>query len=234
LPLINIKHDTAAIFPARTRGYGPPNFNRFHVMSLTRRAFVILGAGASLSACASIGISSNVPAGNTTPQELTQAAIVAAINEARRINGNHKPLAYNTALEAAARTQANLMAQKDTLAHDVGLTLRQRTDAAGYHGAVGENIAGGQQTLQQAIEGWLNSPGHRATLLSDKFVEFGLAVARVPAGSTSRYGIYWCFIAGGPVAAWFPTGTMQDIGGSPEDGQKHDSLSITGGAGLSG
>src|SRR6185503_20198155 len=94
------------------------------------------------------------------------------------------------------------MAQKDTLAHDVGLTLRQRTDAAGYHGAVGENIAGGQQTLQQAIEGWLNSPGHRATLLSDKFVEFGLAVARVAPDRKSRYGIYWCFIAGGPVAAW--------------------------------
>jgi uncharacterized protein YkwD len=69
-------------------------------------------------------------------------------------------------------------------------------------GAVGENIAGGQQTLQQAIEGWLNSPGHRATLLSDKFTEFGLAVAHVPAGRESRYGTYWCFIAGGPFSAW--------------------------------
>ncbi|HVX72555.1 MAG TPA: CAP domain-containing protein, partial [Devosia sp.] len=69
-------------------------------------------------------------------------------------------------------------------------------------GAVGENIAGGQQTLQQAIEGWLNSPGHRATLLSDKFTEFGLAVAHVPTGQKSRYGTYWCFIAGGPFSAW--------------------------------
>jgi uncharacterized protein YkwD len=177
-------------------------------MTVTRRAFIILGAGFSLSACASIGLSTNVPSGSTAPQQLTQGAILAAVNEARRINGGHKPMTYNTALEAAARSQANLMAQKDILAHDLGVKLRERVTTAGYVGAVGENIAGGQQTLQQAIEGWLNSPGHRATLLSDKFVEFGLAVAHVPSGHKSRYGIYWCFIAGGPFAAWQTTVTL--------------------------
>ncbi len=200
-------------------------------MSITRRAFIIAGAGASLSACASIGLSTNVPSGATTPVQLTQASILAAVNEARRINGNHAPMAYNGMLEIAARSQANLMAQKDQLAHNLGVTLRERVDAAGYHGAVGENIAGGQQTLQQAIEGWLNSPGHRATLLSDKFTEFGLAVARVGGGRKSRYGIYWCFIAGGSFAAWqggvdklnAPAATTTTTGG--------DSLTITGGAG---
>jgi uncharacterized protein YkwD len=176
-------------------------------MTITRRAFVILGAGATLSGCASIGLGTIVPTGATTPVELTEDSILAAVNEARRANGGHKPMTYNLALEAAARSQANLMAQKDTLAHDLGVKLRERVDTAGYKGAVGENIAGGQQTIQQAIEGWLNSPGHRATLLSDKFVEFGLAVARVPAGTKSRYGIYWCFIAGGPFSAWMNTAT---------------------------
>ena len=169
-------------------------------MSISRRAFLIVGAGASLSACASFG--TTVPSGITKPQQLTQESILAAVNEARRINGGHKPLTYNVALEAAARSQANLMAGKDQLAHNLGLTLRERVTAAGYDGAVGENIAGGQQSLQQAIEGWLNSPGHRATLLSDKFTEFGLAAAYVPSGRKSRYGIYWCFIAGGPYSAW--------------------------------
>lgn len=172
-------------------------------MPITRRAFIIAGTGASLSACASIGgFGTAVPGGATTPQDLTQASMLGAVNEARRINGGHKPLTYNVALEAAARSQANLMASKDTLAHNLGVTLRERVTAAGYIGAVGENIAGGQQTLQQAIEGWLNSPGHRATLLSDKFTEFGLAVARVGGGRKSRYGIYWCFIAGGSFEAW--------------------------------
>lgn len=171
-------------------------------MSVTRRAFLVLGAGVSLGACASIGLTTNVPSGATAPQQLSQSSILAAINEARRINGGHPPLAYNVALEAAARSQANLMAQKDTLAHDLGVKLRERVTTAGYVGAVGENIAGGQQTIEQAIEGWLNSPGHRSTLLSDKFTEFGLAVTRVGAGRKSRYGIYWCFIAGGSFEAW--------------------------------
>lgn len=196
-------------------------------MPITRRAVLVLGAGASLSACASIGgFGTNVPAGATAPQQLTQASILAAVNEARRINGNHAPMRYNTALEAAARSQANLMAEKDTLAHDLGVTLRERVTAAGYAGAVGENIAGGQSTLQQAIEGWLNSPGHRATLLSDKFTEFGLAVAHVPAGRNSRYGIYWCFIAGGSFAAWMPGTSTKAV---PAAAGQQDSLTVSGG-----
>jgi uncharacterized protein YkwD len=167
---------------------------------INRRAFIVLGAAASLSGCASFG--SIVPGGATLPNELSQANILAAVNAARRANGGHRPLAYNTALEAAARAQANEMAARDQLAHNLGSTLRERVSAAGYNGAVGENIAGGQQTLEQAIEGWLNSPGHRSTLLSDKFTEFGLAAARVGGGRKSRFGIYWCFIAGGSFEAW--------------------------------
>ncbi len=167
--------------------------------SLSRRAFLVAGTGLALGACASGGI---VPKGATSPQQLSQGSMLTAINAARAANGGHRPMRYNTALETAARTQVRLMVEKDQLAHDVGMKLRERVTAAGYRGAVGENLAGGQQTLEQAIEGWLNSPGHRATLLSDKFVEFGLAVARVPAARKSRYGIYWCFIAGGPFEAW--------------------------------
>jgi uncharacterized protein YkwD len=166
-----------------------------------RRALLALGVGLLLSACASIG-PSIVPRGATTPPELTQASILTAINAARQGNGGHKPMSYNAQLEAACKTQLGLMVEKDRLEHNLGLTPRQRTDQQGYRGAIGENLAGGQRTLEGAIEGWLNSPGHRATLLSDKFVEFGLAVAPVPAERNSRYGIYWCFIAGGPVSAW--------------------------------
>jgi uncharacterized protein YkwD len=194
-------------------------------MSITRRAFLFVGAGATLSACASIGITTNVPVGHTTPQQLSPDTILAAINEARRINGNHRPMAYSMALETAARSQANLMAQKDSLAHNLGVTLRERVRAAGYIGAVGENIAGGQTSLQQAIEGWLNSPGHRATLLSDRFVEFGLAQAHTATSVKSRYGNYWCFIAGGPVSAW--------LGGTGVPPEPSDSLTVDGGVNLS-
>jgi uncharacterized protein YkwD len=94
------------------------------------------------------------------------------------------------------------MAARDTLSHNLGVTLRQRVTNAGYAGAVGENVAGGQSTPDQAISGWLASPAHRDTLLSTKFEEFGLAVATVPAEKNSKYGVYWAFIAGGPFEAW--------------------------------
>jgi uncharacterized protein YkwD len=166
-------------------------------MYLTRRSLLVLGS-AFLAGC-----SAAIPPapGATGPSQLTQAGIVAAINGTRKRNGK-PPLRYNSHLEAAARSQADLMARKDRLSHDLGVTLRERVTEAGYDGAVGENVAGGQQTLEQAIQGWLASPGHRDTLLSTKFTEFGLAVARVPAGHKSRYGTYWAFIAGGPFEAW--------------------------------
>jgi uncharacterized protein YkwD len=172
-------------------------------MSRLRSGLMILATTTLLAACSSIV--PPAPGPNSTagaPMQLSQGTILAAINGTRAANGK-PPLRYNVSLEAAARSQANLMAAKDTLSHDLGVTLRQRVTNAGYEGAVGENVAGGQATLDQAIAGWLASPAHRETLLSTKFQEFGLAVASVPANRKSRYRVYWAFIAGGPFEAWY-------------------------------
>ena len=166
--------------------------------SLSRRGFLVLGAAGVLSACSPAG---PPPGASTSPAELSTAAIVAAVNGVRKANGR-PALTYNKRLEDAARSQARLMASRDQLSHDLGVTLRQRVTAAGYDGAVGENVAGGQKTLEQAIQGWLDSPTHRDTFLSSRFTEFGLAVASVPNGKKSRYGTYWAFIAGGSFDAW--------------------------------
>jgi uncharacterized protein YkwD len=165
--------------------------------AFSRRQFCAFGAAALLSGCTA----AMTPSGATRPGELSQSAIIAAINGTRARNGK-PPLRYNAQLEAAARSQANLMAQKDTLSHDLGVTLRQRVTTAGYLGAVGENVAGGQKSIEQAIQGWLDSPAHRNTLLSTRFTEFGLAVASVGPDRKSRYGTYWAFIAGGSFEAW--------------------------------
>ena len=170
-------------------------------MEFSRRGFIVLGAMGLLSACTGTGVPIK---GATTPGQLSTATIIAKINETRRLNGR-KPWAYNPQLASAARTQANLMASKDQLSHDLGQTLRERVTAAGYMGAVGENVAGGHRTIEQAISGWLASPGHRNTLLSEKFTEFGLAYAHVGGGRKSRYGVYWALIAGGSFDAWRAT-----------------------------
>jgi uncharacterized protein YkwD len=171
------------------------------LMLLQRRRFFALAGISLLGACTSIVPPAPAPGPSPGPSQLTRDAIISAINRTRAANGR-PPLKYNTQLETAARSQANLMASKDQLSHNLGVTLRERVRAAGYYGAVGENVAGGQTTLDQAIQGWLNSPAHREALLSTRFVEFGLAAASVAPGVKSRYKIYWAFIAGGPFEAW--------------------------------
>lgn len=164
----------------------------------SRRQFLAAGtafaATGLLAACSSF-----VPDGATAPAQLSQAVIVEKINATRRANGR-APLRYSRILEQAARNQANLMAAKNTLSHDLGSTLRERVTAAGYIGAVGENVAGGHKTLESAIEGWLNSPSHRNTLLSPNFSEFGLAAAR--AGNGGRPKNYWAIVLGGDANLW--------------------------------
>ena len=164
------------------------------MLKTTRRSFLVLGAAAALTACsATIPM---LPKGGSTPETLSDAEILAAINAVRKANGA-PAWTYSDRLESAARSQARLMAQKNTLSHDLGVTLRQRVTAAGYLGAVGENVAKGYTNLQGAIEGWMNSSGHRSTLLNAKFTEFGLAVARGPGGK-----LYWAMIAGGSFEPW--------------------------------
>lgn len=164
-------------------------------MTLSRRAFVLFGGAMALSGCSSFA-KTVAPAGATSPAALTVERITSEINGTRKHYGAH-PLAYNYTLDAAARTHVELMAAQDTMSHELGGTLRERVTAAGYYGAVGENLAQGQKTLEAAIAGWLDSSSHRETLLNNKFAEFGLAVA-----TDSKGRPYWAFITGGPFEAW--------------------------------
>lgn len=156
---------------------------------MDRRWFLAAG----LSAVGLAGCSSFVPEGATAPPAVTREVILARINEVRAAN-HVKPLHYDTRLEAAARRQADLMAKYDRIAHELGSSLRDRVSAAGYHEAVGENLAGGQKTLEAAIAGWLASPSHRRTMLHPYFTEFGFAVVTRP---DSTWKVYWATVYGG-------------------------------------
>ena len=156
---------------------------------MDRRLFLAGGLAASvLSSCSSF-----VPEGATTPATSSRTVVLAKLNEVRAANGI-RPLTYDTRLEAAARRQAELMAEQDSIAHELGESLRSRVSAAGYHEAVGENLAGGQKTLEKAIAGWLDSPSHRGTMLNPKFTEVGFAVISKP---DTKWKVFWATIYGG-------------------------------------
>ena len=52
--------------------------------------------------------------------------------------------------------------------------------------SAGENIAMGQTSPQQVMEGWMNSSGHRANILNTSYTKIGVGIAR---NSSGRY--YW-------------------------------------------
>ncbi len=163
---------------------------------MDRRVFLAGACAFGLAGCSSF-----VPEGATSPAAATRDLVLDKINQVRAANFV-KPLHYDVRLEVAARRQAGLMAARDSISHELGESLRARVSAAGYHQAVGENLAGGQQTLEAAIQGWLKSPSHRATMLNPKFTEFGFAVVTRP---DSKWKVYWATIYGGDTARFLAT-----------------------------
>ena len=66
--------------------------------------------------------------------------------------------------------------------------MRDRALRAGYKWrTIGENIASGQRTAQEAVQGWLDSPGHCANIMNAAFAEMGVGYAVNPARGT----LYW-------------------------------------------
>lgn len=56
-------------------------------------------------------------------------------------------------------------------------TIDSRAIAFGYpFTKVGENLAAGQLSVEEVMEAWMASPGHRANILDPDFTEIGLAV----------------------------------------------------------
>ncbi|MEV0476641.1 CAP domain-containing protein, partial [Streptomyces prunicolor] len=56
---------------------------------------------------------------------------------------------------------------------------------------IGENIACGQRTATEVVEGWMNSPGHRANILKPDFTHIGIGFA-----GGGQMGTYWTQLFG--------------------------------------
>lgn len=107
------------------------------------------------------------------------AELLAAHNAIRAANGLGS-LSANGNLAAAAQAHANDISRTGNLSHagSGGTAPEDRIVAAGYPfgppgSAVGENLAGGQPEVAQAMDGWMNSPPHRANILQPLFDEVG-------------------------------------------------------------
>lgn len=113
-----------------------------------------------------------------------EAAVRQGINQVRQKNGL-QPLQNNDKLAQVARNYSRQMAQKKFFSHTGadGSTLPDRVSAGGItYWMVGENLftsTNVARPIPAAIEGWMNSPGHRANILRPVFRETGVGIWRV-------------------------------------------------------
>lgn len=133
-------------------------------------------------------------------------SLLAQVNAARakpRMCGYRRfaaarPLTWSNALGTAAQGHSRAMATENYFAHQDpdGATSYDRARMAGYRGRqVGENIAAGQGSPNQAMQSWLASPGHCANLMNPMFTQVGAAYAT---NTRSDLGIYWTMMFGAP------------------------------------
>jgi uncharacterized protein YkwD len=120
-----------------------------------------------------------------------ESEIMGLVNQ-ERARAGQQPLKFSPRLAVVARGHSYDMAMRHYLAHrsPEGAAPADRIGGVGIaYRTVGENIymddyaePGG--VPRRAIQGWLNSPGHHANLVSDKFTETGIGIARSAAGGT--------------------------------------------------
>jgi uncharacterized protein YkwD len=111
--------------------------------------------------------SGGAPSGGTGGSSGTETAVVSLTNAERAKHGC-KALRIDQRLVVAARKHSADMAANGYFDHTSrnGDSPWKRMEDAGYDSPGAENIAKGYPTASAVVEGWMNSPGHRANILN--------------------------------------------------------------------
>ncbi|MEO0407935.1 MAG: CAP domain-containing protein [Cyanobacteria bacterium P01_A01_bin.135] len=127
------------------------------------------------------------------------ADVLRLTNEFRAKNGR-APLTANAELDATAAAHSKDMAEQDYFSHTGkdGSKPWDRAEDFGYEArSMGENIAAGQRTPEQVVQGWINSPGHRANLLNTSYTELGVGYYLLENDTGQvNYQRYWTQVFG--------------------------------------
>ena len=100
--------------------------------------------------------------------------VVELVNEERAKAGlNPLTLQKNITEAAQVRAIETVTSFSHTRPDGRHFTTALKESGVSYRGA-GENIAWGQKTPEQVMNGWMNSAGHRANILNEKYTSIGV------------------------------------------------------------
>jgi hypothetical protein len=163
--LLALKH---AFIPHHHNDYKPHFFREYSIAAILATIIILFG----LSAGTSLYIK------NTDMIATVLPAVLADLTNEARVANNQLALRRSTTLDQAASLKAQDMAKNSYFAHTspAGLTPWHWFDKAGYIFIyAGENLAIDFTESVDVENAWLNSPGHRANILSSRFTEIGIA-----------------------------------------------------------
>lgn len=160
---------------------------------------LLMLAFATAPAHAATACQSSAAMPETANLDQLQGTVLCLLNRERTSRGLAR-LKSNRKLETAAEKYARQMVASDFFSHvsPGGSTMMQRVRASGYlSGArgwtVGENIAYGTghfATADEIMQGWMESPGHRANILHPGFKEVGVGIALGAPGQDGEGATY--------------------------------------------
>lgn len=135
-----------------------------------------------------------------TNEDVLVSRVIDLVN-AERASRGLSILKPNPTLSGIANEYACEMIDGAFFAHTDPLTGEgpgERAVKAGYSFvSMGENLAAGQQTAEQAVQDWMNSTtGHRENILHPSWTEIGVAVRL-----GGEHGVYWVQEFGDPTTA---------------------------------
>ncbi|WP_229421828.1 CAP domain-containing protein [Massiliimalia timonensis] len=124
-------------------------------------------------------------AGGSSNQSYAEQ-VVKLVNQ-ERAKAGLQPLSINRSVEAAALVRAKETEKSFSHTRPDGRNFSTALTEKGVsYRTSGENIAWGQRTPEQVMNGWMNSSGHRANILNSKYTSIGVGYYRASSGKT-----YW-------------------------------------------
>jgi uncharacterized protein YkwD len=162
----------------------------FLLLSMLSWCILVLAEDGSPDLVAARGESAN-----SNERLAQERRLIVLMNQIRKKRGV-RPLMPSGLLGEVARAHSRDMIVGNFFSHTHpdGSGPRERLERAGYAWrAFGENIGCGQDSPEKILDTWMNSPGHRETILNPLYSEVGIGLIR---GGECR--IYWTAVFARP------------------------------------
>ena len=143
-------------------------------------------APAKPTAAAPVKPTTTAPAANSLGAYENQ--VVTLVNQ-ERAKAGLAPLKTNAKLAGVAERKAEDLRDKNYFAHNsptYGSPFDMMKQFGITYTSAGENIAKGQKTPAEVMNGWMNSPGHKANIMNANYTEIGVGYVTDSNGTT-----YW-------------------------------------------